>query len=161
MTKISTVPKQKFQLSSKDRELLLLLQENARESIASLARKLGVSRATVQERIQRLETAEIIEGYSVKINKSKLPPGIDAIVMVLIENKAFKDTLKKLEPIPTIRSIYSLSGEWDWALYISAPTLEEFHHTITALNELEGIRSTVSHIVMETKMDRRQNFNLE
>ena len=50
-----------------DQQLLALLRENARESTAALARSLGLSRTTVQSRIERLERAKIIVGYSVRL----------------------------------------------------------------------------------------------
>lgn len=61
-----------FNLTDKDRQLLGLLQANAREPTASLARKLGVSRSAVQERITRLEKAGVITGYSVRIDQDRL-----------------------------------------------------------------------------------------
>lgn len=155
MKKMPSTAGDKFRLTDKDRQLLNLLQLNARESVASLARTLGVSRATVQERIHRLETAQIIQGYSVDINRDKLPRCIEAIVMVLIANKAYKETLVQVEQMETIQSVRSLSGEWDWAIYVSASSLEEFQHTISAVNELDGVKSTVSHIVIDTKLDKR------
>ncbi|MGB1238924.1 MAG: Lrp/AsnC family transcriptional regulator, partial [Pseudomonadales bacterium] len=97
----------------------------------------------------------IIEGYSVKINRSKLARGIEAIVMVLIANKAYKETLAEIEKMQTVQSVRSLSGEWDWAVYVAARSLEEFQETITAINELDGIKGTVSHIVIDTKLDKR------
>ncbi|MGI9464738.1 MAG: Lrp/AsnC family transcriptional regulator, partial [Aestuariivirgaceae bacterium] len=56
-------------LTRKDEELIALLKLNARESVASLARKLGLSRTTVQDRLKRLEEQRVIEGYSVKLSE--------------------------------------------------------------------------------------------
>lgn len=156
MTKQTNDDTTTVKLTAKDKQLLVLLQENARESNASLARKMGVSRATVQERIQRLENADIIQGYSVQINPQKVRRNIDAIVMVLVENKSFEETFSGLEEMHYIQAIHSLSGEWDWSIFISAPTLEDFHDCITKINELAGIKSTVSHIIMKTRLDRKQ-----
>jgi DNA-binding Lrp family transcriptional regulator len=147
-------------LTAKDRQLLALLQKNARESNASLARKIGVSRATIQERINRLEAAEVIQGYKVQINPLKLHNNIEGIVMVLAENKAFKETFAELEKMPSIQTIHSLSGEWDWSLFISVPSLPDFHQYITKINELPGIKSTVSHIIMRTGLDRKNDIDL-
>src|SRR4051794_5478855 len=52
-----------------DRRLLALLQANARESTATLARKLGIARTTVQERIARLQRNGTIAGYSVVLRR--------------------------------------------------------------------------------------------
>ncbi|MDP1159818.1 Lrp/AsnC family transcriptional regulator, partial [Klebsiella variicola] len=54
-------------LSQADRDLITLLRENARASTAELARRLGVSRTTVQSRIERLEARGIIIGYGVRL----------------------------------------------------------------------------------------------
>ena len=149
-----------FKLTDKDRQLLSLLQKNARESNASLARKIGVSRATIQERINRLEAAEVIQGYKVQLNPQKLHTNIEAIVMVLAENKTFKSTFAELEQMPYIQTIHSLSGEWDWSLFISVPSLPDFHQYITTINELAGVKSTVSHIIMRTGLDRKNDIDL-
>jgi len=164
MQKIDTMTMKKpadlspIKITDKDRQLLGLLQANSRESNASLARKIGVSRTTVQERIQRLENAGIIQGYSVKLNAAKLHRNIEAIVMVLAENKALKETFIELEKMPYIQEIHSLSGEWDWSLFVSAPTIEDFHQCISHMNQLNGIKSTVSHIIMKTRLDRSNNI---
>ena len=158
MTKTIRTDQIGIKITEKDRQLLELLKINARESNASLARKIGVSRTTVQERIQRLEKAEIIQGYSVKINPQKMHRNIEAIVMVLAENKALKATFIALEKMPYNQAIHSLSGEWDWSLFISAPSLDEFHQCITQINEQPGIKSTVSHIIMKTRLDRNRDI---
>ena len=54
-------------ITSEDEELIALLRLNAREPIASLARKLGLSRTTVQDRLRRLEQSGTIAGYAVKL----------------------------------------------------------------------------------------------
>ncbi|WP_084029672.1 Lrp/AsnC family transcriptional regulator [Bradyrhizobium sp. LMTR 3] len=56
-------------LPNKDRQLLALLQRNAREPIASLARQLGVSRTTLKKRIKRLEANGVIAGYALHLRK--------------------------------------------------------------------------------------------
>jgi len=162
MNNISPQELPSIKLTSKDRQLLELLKINARESNASLARKIGVSRATVQERISRLEAAGIIEGYSVNVNEQKLQNGknIEAIVMMLVENKAFNDTFVVLEEFPHVVAIHSLSGEWDWALLVSAPNIDEFHQCITDINQLAGVKATVSHIIMKTRLDRRKQIKI-
>jgi DNA-binding Lrp family transcriptional regulator len=161
MAKTPDLEPAKIKLTNKDKQLLMLLQNNARESNASLARTIGVSRATIQERIQRLEAAGVIEGYSVKINQHKIQNNIDAIVMLLAENKTYAATFDSIEKMPYIKTIHSLSGEWDWSLYISAPTIDEFHHCITQINALAGVKSTVSHIIMKTRLDRRSEVKID
>ena len=58
-------------LNAKDEELINVLRANAREPVASLARKLGVSRTTVQDRLKRLEEQGVIAGYTLKLAKDQ------------------------------------------------------------------------------------------
>ena len=60
-------------MTPKDHALLTLLKANARESTSSLARKLGVARSTVQERIRRLEQTGVIAGYTCLLYTSPSP----------------------------------------------------------------------------------------
>src|SRR5437764_6716976 len=55
-------------MTPQDHALLQLLKANARESTAELARKLGLSRTTVQDRIRRLERDGVIAGYTVRLD---------------------------------------------------------------------------------------------
>lgn len=161
MNKTIEIQPEKINLTTKDKKLLILLQNNARESNASLARKVGVSRATIQERIQRLETAGVIQGYSVQINRQKIQRNVEAIVMLLADNKSYKETFDSLEQMPYVKTIYSHSGEWDWSLFVSAPTLDEFHLCISQVNGLLGVKATVSHIVMKTRLDRSSEVRMD
>lgn len=54
-------------LDDTDRQLLSLLQANARESTATLARRLGLARTTVVSRIARLEREGVVAGYGVRL----------------------------------------------------------------------------------------------
>ena len=67
-------------LTSKDEELIALLQTDARMAVAELARRLGVSRTTVQDRLKRLEDAGVIAGDGVRLGKAGISPGIQAHV---------------------------------------------------------------------------------
>ncbi|MGV8944510.1 winged helix-turn-helix transcriptional regulator, partial [Thermomonas sp.] len=57
-----------MRISTPDELLLSLLRENARASTAEIARRLGLSRTTVQNRIERLERQGVISGYTVRVN---------------------------------------------------------------------------------------------
>ena len=58
-------------ITEAEQALLTLLRANARASTAELARQLGVSRTTVQSRIERLEQRGIIAGYGVNVTAHK------------------------------------------------------------------------------------------
>lgn len=147
-----------FQLTNKDKKILELLQVNARETTVELARKLGVSRSTVQERISKLEKANVIEGYSVRINRGVALHAVRALVLMRGDNKLYRETLKVFQATPAVQSVDCLSGEWDWALNIACDTLEDFNSVLLDMNNIPGVTSTISHLILENQMDRRFIF---
>ncbi len=69
-------------INATDRRLLALLQMNARESVAALARKLRIARTTVQERISRMERDGTILGYSVQMRRDPFNLFAEAVAMM-------------------------------------------------------------------------------
>lgn len=144
-----------FNLTDKDRQLLALLQANAREPTASLARRLGVSRSAVQERIQRLERAGVITGYSVRIDQDRVQPTINCFTMTSCTNKSYTDVMTTLRKIDAVQAVYAVSGESDFIIHLATTTLSELNAELIRINMIKGVAHTASHIVMETKFSRK------
>ena len=143
-----------FRLTDKDKQLLSLLQVNARESASALGRKLGVSRSTIQDRLSRLEDAGIIEGYAVRVNQARAMRSISCFAMIICDNKTYAGVMGRLRKFPQIQAVYAVNGEWDFIAHICAGTLEELNGVLTEVNMVPGVVKTNSHIVMETKVSR-------
>jgi DNA-binding Lrp family transcriptional regulator len=144
-----------FNLTDKDRQLLSLLQANAREPTASLARKLEVSRSSVQERISRLEKAGVITGYSVRIDENRLQLTINCFTMTSCTNKSYTDVMTSLRKMDAVQAVYAVSGESDFIIHLATATLSELNAELTRINLIKGVAHTSSHIVMETKFSRK------
>ena len=67
-----------------DQQLLNLLRENSRRSVSDIANKLGVSRATVQQRMERLEHRGVIQGYTIKLNPHFEQQQVSAYIMISV-----------------------------------------------------------------------------
>lgn len=143
-----------MQMTEKDKQLLALMQKNARESVASLARQLGVSRTALQERIQRLENNGIIDGYSVRLGANVVRAPIQCFTFAALNNKNFPDVIKQLKNLTAVQAVHSISGDWDLIIHICTDTLEKLNAEINKINEMMGIVRTTSNIVMETKFNR-------
>jgi DNA-binding Lrp family transcriptional regulator len=144
-----------FSLTEKDKQLLALLQANAREPTASLARTLGVSRSSVQERINRLEKAGVITGYSVRIDQDKLQQTINCFTMTSCTNKSYTDVMTALRKMEAVQAVYAVSGESDFIIHLATNSLSELNAVLTHINMIKGVAHTASHIVMETKFSRK------
>ncbi|PLP61220.1 Lrp/AsnC family transcriptional regulator [Mesorhizobium loti] len=143
-----------MELTEKDRQLLALMQKNAREPVASLARQLGVSRTALQERIHRLEENGIIEGYSVRLAQGVSQNAVHCFTFAALNNKSYPDVARQLKSITSVQAVHAITGDWDLIVHLVAETLEKLNRELNRLNEITGIIKTVSHIVLETKLAR-------
>jgi DNA-binding Lrp family transcriptional regulator len=136
-----------------DRRLLALLQANARESVAMLARKLGVARTTVQERISRLQRNGTIRGYSVVLGRDPFDQFADAIALVSTAHKKQRSVVEALRDFPEIKSCQSLSGDYDLLCRIRVIHFEDMLPVLEALAEVPGVESVKSTIILSTYFD--------
>lgn len=145
----------KMQISEKDRELLVLLGENARMPVATLARHLGLSRTTVQARIERLEREGVIAGYSVRLSDAYLAGLIRAHVLITIAPKALPTVAAELGAINEITSLYSVNGPYDLIAVIDAPSITDLDRLIDRIGNLPGVERTLSSIILSDRIARR------
>lgn len=141
-------------ISSQDQKLLMLLRRDARASITDLARSLGVSRSTVQNRLTRLEKAGIIRGYSVELGGEYLANLVEAHVSIKVVQKLTARTNVALEDISQVVQLFSVSGEYDLIAIVRAQSLEELSQVLDDIGNLEGVERTNSAVVLETRFRR-------
>lgn len=141
-------------LDPTDRALLHLLRDNARRSTAELARELGLSRTTVQSRIERLQRTQVIRGYTVKLDAAAEARLVRAHVMITVGPKQTGAIEAALRKIPEVRSLHSVSGAFDLLAVVAAPSIGELDALIDRIGALDGVARTTSAIVLSTRIDR-------
>jgi DNA-binding Lrp family transcriptional regulator len=141
--------------TAKDEELIALLRLNAREPIASLARKLGLSRTTVQDRLRRLEETGTIAGYAVRLGAEMRRGGIRAYVEVSTESRRTADVLRALLRMYQIETLHTVSGKFDFVALIRAASAEELDRVLDLIGAIPGVTRTESAVILSTKLDRQ------
>lgn len=137
-----------------DNALISLLQANARASTAELARKLGLSRSTVKDRIQRLERRGIIKGYGVKLSETFGEGQITAHVMIDVDPKQSAQVVRQLLKINAIKALYAVNGIHDLLAITTTDSTQALDRALDAIGDIDGIERTVSSIVLSTKFER-------
>jgi DNA-binding Lrp family transcriptional regulator len=137
-----------------DRLLIALLRENARATTAELARKLGVSRTTVQSRIERLQKRGIIEGYTVRLSADYEQNLVKAHVLVTTLPKLTPRVVAGLSKIPDVRTVHSISGSFDLIVIVEASSIRDLDERIDRIGALDGVERTLSSIILSTRIDR-------
>lgn len=138
-----------------DRRIIAILQVNAREPIASLARKVGLSRNAAQARIDRLEREGVIGGYTVRLGRKDAESGINAYMLLYLEGPICERVLPSVEGIPNIKLSQSLSGDIDMITFVHAENLNELNMVRDELERIRGVRKVVTAPVLAERFDRR------
>lgn len=141
------------QTDETDLALLALLGENARLPVATLARKLGLARTTVQARMERLESSGIIAGYNLRLGRAARPP-LRATVLVSIEPRSAPAVLARLKSLPEVRRVHTTSGRFDLIIKLEATSTEALDDTLDRIGDAKGVKSSESLIHLATKLDR-------
>jgi DNA-binding Lrp family transcriptional regulator len=136
-----------------DSRLVALLRANAREPTASLARKLGLARSTVQERIARLEREGVIKGYTVRLADEGAST-LRAVVMISTDPKQADRVAVELKKMPEVRSLAAVSGTHDLIAMIETETPARIDALLDRIGRAPGVARTVSSIILSEKFSR-------
>jgi DNA-binding Lrp family transcriptional regulator len=137
-----------------DQKLIAALRENARQSTAELGRKLGLSRTTVQSRIERLERRGPIAGYTVRLTEDFERGAVRAHVMITVSPKAARAVEAALRAIPGVRLLHSVSGAFDMIVHLVAASTVEMDGLVDDIGALDGVERTTSSIILSTRIER-------
>jgi len=137
-----------------EKRLISVLKEDVRATISDIARKLKVSRATVQARIAKLEKEGIIVGYTLVLGKDYLNQYISAHVAIAVEQKSSLIVSSGLMKIEQVSAVHAISGEYDMIAVIHARNTEQLSHLIDHIGSLEGVVRTNTSVILETKEKR-------
>ncbi|TAK37921.1 MAG: Lrp/AsnC family transcriptional regulator [Lysobacteraceae bacterium] len=143
-----------MRLTPADEALLSLLREDARASTAQIARRLGLSRTTVQSRIERLQRSGVIAGYTVRVADDFERDRIRALILLTVLPKQMPAVVAALRAMPEVRSLQSVSGPWDLVAVAVVPTIGEMDELTDRIGAVPGVERTTSSLVLSTKFER-------
>jgi len=141
-----------IKIDAKDRELLVLLQEDSKWTTKEYANRLGLSTTAVYERIKRLEKTGVITGYVALVDKNK----VNKAFMVLCHVKLIqhiKDNVLQFErevvQLEEVSECHHISGDYDYILKVNVSDMEAYREfMVTKLTAIKNIGSTQSSFVI-------------
>ncbi len=141
-------------MESLDTALLRLLQADARTNVSELARQLKVSRATVQEHMDRLERKQVIQGYTIRYHPEHQLRQVCAHVMVSVDAKHAGSIVRQIENIKDVESLQTISGAYDLLALVRTDSTQSLDVVIDQLAAIEGVDKTLSSVILATKFQR-------
>ena len=141
-------------MDSLDQKLLVLLRANARASASTLAKELGVSRATILNRIGRLERDGVIAGYTVRLDPEVKPAGIKAWISIAVAGEKTREVVRSLVGLPEVQAVHEAvhgtTGRWDLLVELRANSGAALAGAIERIRGIKGIQTTETSIHLKT-----------
>ena len=123
--------------------LLNELQRDARISYSALARRVGLSTPTVIERIRKLEDAQVITGYGVRLNASALGLGVIALIEVKTNPTQYPKVLEFARTNEAVRECYFVTGDSSFVARILVKSIDELQGLIEKMGMFGATRTSV------------------
>jgi DNA-binding Lrp family transcriptional regulator len=136
-----------------DHQLLALLRDDARRSIASLAAELDASRATVRARLDKLQRTGVISGFTIVVRDPGQRNHVRAITLIAVEGRGVDKVMRRMHGFPEVRRLHSTNGRWDIVAEIVTDTLAGFDALLSRIREIDGISSTETSILLSSPKD--------
>jgi DNA-binding Lrp family transcriptional regulator len=137
-------------MDTTDRQLLSLLRDNARTSVAAMAKALGVARGTVQNRLARLEADGVIQGYTVRLKLADEDRRIRALMTVAVEGNRTDEVLRALRGDPAVCALHTTNGRWDIVAELQTDSLEAVDRVLGRIRQIDGISNTETSLLLST-----------
>ncbi|MFD0484746.1 Lrp/AsnC family transcriptional regulator [Kineococcus sp. GCM10028916] len=137
------------ELDDLDRRLLAALRTDAREPAASLARRLGVTRATITHRIERLQTNGSILGFTTRVREGA-EGDVRAISFIELEGRATDRVIQRLRGLPEIVSLHTTNGGWDLVAEIRTTSLTEFDRVLGRIRGVDGVVNSETSLLLSS-----------
>jgi DNA-binding Lrp family transcriptional regulator len=133
-----------------DRRLIAELRRDGRAALTTLAGRLGVSRGTVQSRLERLLTEGVIRGFTVRLNEAYAPETIRAIMMIEVEGSSTRSVISALRRMPEITELHTTNGAWDLVAEIRTSNLPEFDRLLREVRTVRGVLNSETSLLLDT-----------
>ncbi|WP_157017635.1 Lrp/AsnC family transcriptional regulator [Mesorhizobium xinjiangense] len=135
--------------------LVTLLRHDGRRSISDLAIDLGVSRATVRARMERLERSGEILGYTVILRADAVDQTVRGIMLIEIEGHAADRVIKALGGFSEVSTIHTTNGRWDLVVELGTDSLSAFDAVLRRIRLIPGITGSETSLLLATPRSTR------
>jgi Lrp/AsnC family leucine-responsive transcriptional regulator len=150
------VPEPENNLDATDRTILDLLAANARRTLGDIGERVGLSAPAVKRRIDRLEAAGVILGYTTRVDHAKLGRPVEAFTELRFSGDARVDTIASIaDDIAEVQAVFTIAGDPDALAWIRVSDVHELKRVIDRLRNSGDVIGTKTLIVLGTSSRSR------
>ncbi len=148
------MPQPGVNLDEIDERLLTLLRDDARQTIAQLAKELGISRGAIYSRLARLEEENVVAGYTVRLGHAFTASRVRAHMMIKTLPRYHREVEQALASFALVQAIHAISGEYDIIAMLEAEDGAQLNELIDEIGLLDGVERTTTSVILATKVER-------
>jgi Lrp/AsnC family leucine-responsive transcriptional regulator len=126
-----------------DVRILHELQTDCRISIRELSKRVNLSPPSVTERVRRLEDNNVIEGYTIRLNKKKLGFAIDCIIEVTMRDGQYEKFKSFIKDYKYSEWCYRIAGAACFIVKLSVLSLEDIEQFINAISPFALTKTSI------------------
>ncbi len=131
-----------------DRRLIELLRADGRMPAATLAKLLGVSRGTVQNRIDRLTERRIITGFTIRL-RDDVDTGLIRAHTLLEVRANYQPVIDAMKQLGEVQRIFTTNGRWDIVAELAAPDLATLDRALAEIRSIPGVAASETSILLK------------
>ena len=139
-----------------DGRLIAELRRDGRAALSDLADRLGLSRATVRARLERLVAKGEIAGFTVVTRNDVAAVPVRALMLIGIEGRGAERIMARLAGFPQVGAVHSTNGKWDLIAELGAQSLQELDEVIFRIREVEGVMTSETNLLLSTRKAGRK-----
>jgi Lrp/AsnC family transcriptional regulator, leucine-responsive regulatory protein len=141
-----------------DRQILRLLRDDGRTSVAQIAKEVGLSGPAVHERLRKLETRGVIAGYTVVLDPHMLGrPHVAFIMVTLSEGDEFaadEPIVARICDEPDVLEFHRIAGEDCYLVKVRTATNKDLENLLRRIRSIRGVARTRTTIVLSTELEQ-------
>lgn len=143
-------------LDDTDQSIIAELRRDGRAAISDMADRLGLARATVRSRMERLVERGEIAGFTALTRADVTLAPVRAIMLIGIEGKGAERTMARLAGIPAVQAVHSTNGKWDLIVDLGTQSLEELDDVIFRIRNIDGVMTSETNLLLSTRRAGRK-----
>lgn len=154
--KLPKMQRKTSEMDDTDQALIAELRRDGRASLSDLSARLGVSRATVRARMERLQAQGEIAGYSVLTRGDVTQLPVRALMLIGIEGRGAERIMARLTGLAAVQSVHSTNGKWDLIAEIGVQTLLDLDEAIFRIRNIDGVMTSETNLLLSTRKAGRR-----
>jgi len=143
-----------------DIKIIDVLKENSRSTISEISKKVNLSIPAVAERIRKMEEAEIIEKYTIKVNREKMNYKILAFILINIDRAENVENFRKsIVQHNYVLECHHIAGEYDYLLKVLVEDTKALEHFLS--NTLKKIKGVLKSNTIISLSSLKEDINIQ